>query len=79
MRPRRRSSGHPVAEASGRTSRGEKSETPNRISAAPPPSSPAAVPESSIPANSPMSIIASPIVPRSTAKAVTTRPRRFVS
>ena len=79
VRPRTRSKGRPVSEARGRTRRGENSETPNRISAAPPPSSPAALPESSIPPNSPISIIASPIAPNATATAVTMRPRGFVS
>ena len=37
VRPRSRSSGRPVIDASGRTSRGENSDTPKRISAAPPP------------------------------------------
>ena len=77
--PRSRSSGRPVTDASGRTSRGENSDTPNRISAAPPPRRPAALPESSMPPNSPISIIASPIAPRPIAKTSTTRPRLFVS
>ena len=72
--PRRRSIGRPVTEASGRTSRGEKSDTPNRISTAPPPRSPAAEPESSIPPNSPTSSIARPRAPSTIATIVGSRP-----
>ena len=59
VRPRRRSSGQPVTEASGLTSRGLNSDTPNSVAAAPPPTSAAAVLDSA-PPNSPSAVSPSP-------------------
>ena len=78
VRPRTRSSGQPATEASGLTSRGLNSETPNRVAAAPPPTSRAAVLDSA-PPKRPSAVRASPPTPSTTATAVTIRPRRRLS
>ena len=75
MRRRISSSGRPASEASGRTRRGLKSETPSRTATAPAPISPAALPPLA-PPKRPARTIASPATPSSTASAATTRPRR---
>ena len=68
--PRRRSTGQPATEASGRTSRGLTSETPSSTATAPPPIRPAAAPESSMPPKRPMQVTAIPTTPSRIASAV---------
>ncbi len=64
---RKRSSGSPTSEASGRTSRGLKRETPNRTATAPPPSRTAALPPE-MPPKRPARTIPSPARESSAAR-----------